>query len=323
MKKVVFGPVPSRRLGLSLGVDLIPWKCCSFDCIYCQLGTTGKTEVERKSFYDPDLVVEQVVERVREGGQIDCVSLSGSGEPTLNSDIGRVIEKLKEKIALPVAVITNGSLLDRKDVRKDLACADIVLPSLDAATDAIYRRVNRPHESLEFDAIVEGLKRFSGVYKGRTWVEVMLIKDINDDIQHIEILKIILDKLAVERIQLNTVARPPAEAMAQPVGGRELLSLSRHFGPRCEVIVGERRKPAVSAHNRDWEESVLAMLGRRSLSLDDIVTSTGVSAAAARAGMRKLMEERKAKSVRLGRRQFYLAAAEVPRDPTLPGGTPE
>ena len=186
MKKLVFGPVPSRRLGFSLGVDLIPRKYCSFDCIYCQLGPTEKTEVERRSFYDPGLVVEQVVESVKGGSRIDCISLSGSGEPTLNSDIGWVIKRLKERVSLPVAVITNGSLLSRRDVREDLMGADIVLPSLDAANEAAYLKINRPHESLEFSGIVEGLETFCKEYKGRVRLEIMLINNINNDTQHIE-----------------------------------------------------------------------------------------------------------------------------------------
>jgi wyosine [tRNA(Phe)-imidazoG37] synthetase (radical SAM superfamily) len=310
MKTLVFGPVPSRRLGFSLGVDLIPRKYCSFDCIYCQLGATAKTEVERQSFYEPALIVEQVVESVKEGARIDCISLSGSGEPTLNSDIGWVIERLKEKVSLPVAVITNGSLLSRKDVRKDLMLADIVLPSLDAASEAVYRQVNRPHDSLEFAGIVEGLKAFCKAYKGRIWLEVMLINKINNDEQHIEMFKRIVDSISVDKVQLNTVARPPAEKTAMPVAGTDLLSISRFFGDRCEVVAGKGQKQTARAGGEDWQESVLAMLRRRSLSLDDIVSATGVSISTARAGMKRLAEKEKVRAVVLGRRRFYVAAVD-------------
>ncbi len=311
MKKLVFGPVPSRRLGFSLGVDLIPRKYCSFDCIYCQLGVTTKTEVERRSFYEPALIVEQVVERVRQGGRIDCISLSGSGEPTLNSDIGWIIDRLKKRISLPVAVITNSSLLNRKDVRKDIMAADIVLPSLDAPSEAVYRQINRPHESLGFAGIVEGLKVFCKEYKGKVRLEIMLINNINNDTEDIEIFKKIIDKIEVEKVQLNTVVRPPAEKTARRVLGTELLSISRFFGPGCEVIAGEERKQDVHARGEGWDESVLAMLGRRSLSLDDIARSTGVSARSARAGMKKLTEEKKVRAVALDRRLFYLVDEDI------------
>jgi wyosine [tRNA(Phe)-imidazoG37] synthetase (radical SAM superfamily) len=182
-----------------------------------------------------------------------------------------------------------------------------VLPSLDAATETIYRQVNRPHDSLEFARIVEGLKAFCKEYRGRVWLEVMLINKINDDPQHIEMLKRIIDYTAVEKVQLNTVVRPPAEKTALPVAGTELLSISRLFGHRCEVIAGKGQKQAARAGGEDWQESVLAMLKRRSLSIDDIVSATGVSASIARAGMKGLTEERKVRAVTLGRRRFYVA----------------
>jgi wyosine [tRNA(Phe)-imidazoG37] synthetase (radical SAM superfamily) len=306
VKKLVFGPVPSRRLGFSLGVDLIPRKYCSFDCIYCQLGPTTQTQVERQSFCDPASVVEQVVERVKEGGRIDYISLSGSGEPTLNSDIGWVIRRLKDRVPLPVAVITNGSLLDQEDVRKDLMAADVVLPSLDAASEAVYKQINRPHESLGFDNIIGGLEAFCSEYSGRVWLEVLLIDNINNDIQHIEMFKKIVDKLPVEKVQLNTVVRPPAEKAARRVSNAGLLSISRFLGPRSEVVAGRVEKQATGSRPGDWENSVLSMLSRRSLSLDDIVRSTGVPVRAAREGMKRLVEEGRVEAVVLGKRRFYL-----------------
>ena len=176
MKEFVFGPVPSRRLGFSLGVDIIPRKYCSFDCIYCQVGKTTQKEVERRSFSDPGLIVKQVVERVEEGRRIDFISLSGSGEPTLCADIGEIIRELKRKTSIPLAVITNGSLLFREDVRRDIAAADVVLPSLDAAEDVVFERINRPHPALSFTRLVEGLKAFRRGYKGKIWLEIMLDK---------------------------------------------------------------------------------------------------------------------------------------------------
>jgi wyosine [tRNA(Phe)-imidazoG37] synthetase (radical SAM superfamily) len=306
MKNFVFGPVPSRRLGFSLGVDLIPRKYCSLDCIYCQLGPTAQTQVKRQSFHDPDSVVEQVLGRVREGGRIDCISLSGSGEPTLSSDIGLIIKRLKDKVSLPVAVITNGSTLDSDDVKGDLMAADIILPSLDAPDETVYRKVNRPHESLRFSDTVRGLETFCRQYKGKVWLEIMLIAGINDDVEHIEMFKKIVDRLPVDKIQLNTVVRPPAEKSARRVSDAGLLSISSLFGDRCEVVAERARNRAGGPGPDDWEQSVLAMLGRRSLSLDDIVRSTGIPAQAARQGMKKLVEEGRVKAVTLGHRRFYL-----------------
>ncbi len=341
MQEFVFGPVPSRRLGFSLGVDIIPRKYCSFDCIYCQVGKTTHKEVERRSFSDPGLIVTQVVERVEEGRRIDFISLSGSGEPTLSADIGEIIRELKRKTSIPLAVITNGSLLFREDVRRDIAAADVVLPSLDATGDEVFERINRPHPSLSFTQLVEGLRAFRAEYKGKIWLEVMLIKGINNSLEQIEIFRKILTRLSVDKVQLNTVARPPLEKSARGLDGAELVSLAHILGNGCEIIPAyshrgsapprraepRRRAPPRSTslrshHGRtparkavQWRESVLATLKRRSLSLDDIVRTTGVSPAEARAGLDRLVEEGKIRLVRFNDEWFY-AAGEEEEDPS-------
>jgi wyosine [tRNA(Phe)-imidazoG37] synthetase (radical SAM superfamily) len=310
MDNFVFGPVPSRRLGFSLGVDLIPRKHCSFDCIYCQVGRTTHKEVERRSFADPALVIRQVMERLEEGRAIDFISLSGSGEPSLSSDMGLIIGELKRRTTIPVAVITNGSLLFREDVRCELALADLVLPSLDAAGQDVFERVNRPHESLSFDLLVSGLKAFRKAYKGRIWLEIMLINDINDTPEQIEIFKQILPDIGADRVQLNTVTRPPVEETAMPVENERLGAIARHMGQGCEVIAafdGKARAPGADA----WQASLVETLKRRSLSLEDVVRTTGVSVAAARSGLDRLVREGRIKQVRVGKVRFYTVAAEA------------
>ena len=311
MKHLVFGPVPSRRLGFSLGVDLIPRKYCTFDCVYCQLGASGKTEAERRSFYDPSSVAAEVIQAARACRDIDYISLSGSGEPTLNRDIGWIIRKVKEAVSIPVAVITNGSLLYLPEVRKDLLQADVVLPSLDAASAAVYEKINRPHPSLEFSGLLEGFRAFRRDYRGEVWLEIMLISNMNNDMQHIEKLKHIIRKIAVDRVQLNTVARPPAEKTAEAVKAAELLSIARFIGDGCEVIAGGFKKQAMPGDDRDLKESVYQMLQRRSLTLKDIVGSTGASVSQARMGLDNLVKEKKVKAVTLGRRRFYMVVEEA------------
>ncbi len=299
----VFGPVPSRRLGFSLGVDIIPPKYCTFDCIYCQIGRTATKGVERRSFYDPDSIVEQVKEKVKEGGRIDYVTLSGSGEPTLNADIGRIIRALKEEVSLPLAVITNGSLLWQKDVRRDIAAADVVLPSLDAPDAAILERINRPHPSLAFEQVVEGLRAFRREYAGRIWLEIMLIKNINTARQVIESFGQLLSDINADKVQLNTVTRPPVDGRARPLGRIRLGSIARSLGSACEVIAGfESQQPTM---NENWAASVLATLERRSLTLDDIVRTTGLNPAEARQGLKKLVDEKRIRAVTFDRRRYY------------------
>ena len=304
MEHHVFGPVPSRRLGFSLGVDLIPHKHCTFDCIYCQIGRTTHKETERRSFADPDLVVRQVMEKVEEGRAIDFISLSGSGEPSLSADMGLIIKELKRRIAIPVVLITNGSLLFRDDVRREASLADLVLPSLDAASEDIFQEINRPHADLSLAHLLSGLKAFRKSYKGKIWLEVMLIKDINDDPQQLNLFKQIIPGLRADMVQLNTVTRPPAESTATPVEGRKLAAVARRIGPACEVIAAfdrEARTPGRGA----WQASVIETLKRRPLSLEDIVRTTGVSRDTAKAGLRELAREGRIKVVRVGRKWFY------------------
>lgn len=272
----VFGPVPSRRLGYSLGVDIIPPKHCSFDCVYCQIGKTTHIETARKSFYDPHIIIDQVMEKVSNVDTIDVITFSGSGEPTLNSDLGFMVREIKKRTKVPVAVITNGSLLPVSEVRKDIAQADIVLPSLDAVSQDVFEHINRPHPSLGIDAVIEGLKDFRGEFKGRIWLEIMLIKNVNDDFQHVKNMAEIVSHLNMDRVQLNTVTRPPSEPSAMRLAARELEEIRSMFGPACEII--STFEKSVDIH---VETSVAALiletLKRRPLTLDDIVRITGMS----------------------------------------------
>ena len=157
-QQLVYGPVPSRRLGRSLGVDLVPLKTCTYDCVYCQLGRTTSKTVRRGRWVDPEAVGAQVRDKL--SSKPDVIALAGSGEPTLHAGIGAVIDGIKAITDVPVAVITNGSLLGRPAVRRELAAADIVLPSLDAPSEELFRRVNRPHESLHLADLIDGLVSF-------------------------------------------------------------------------------------------------------------------------------------------------------------------
>ena len=171
MSHHVFGPVPSRRLGRSLGIDLVPFKICTYNCIYCQLGPTTNLTLERKEWVPFDKVIEEAREKIRSADGIDYITFSGSGEPTLHSRIGELIREFKRLSSIPVAVLTNGSLLWQKDVQDDLLEADLVIPSLDAPDRGLFRHVNRPHPDLAFDQVVEGLVKFRERYHGRIWLE--------------------------------------------------------------------------------------------------------------------------------------------------------
>jgi len=305
MNKFTFGPVPSRRLGFSLGVDIIPRKFCSFDCIYCQVGKTTNQEIQRKSFFDVQEVVDEIVEACGPQNHIDIVTFSGSGEPTLNVDIGRMIKEIKKRVDIPVSVITNSSLLYDEDVRQDLKSADIILPSLDAVSEDIFHYVNRPHALIELDLIIKSLKKFRNEYEGKIWLEIMLMKDINDDAEELDKFKKIIGLLGVDKVQLNTVTRPPKDDTAKGISQSELQKISRFFGNNCEVVCSFK-KSSPKKDIKDLAETILDILKRRSLTLDDIVRLTGLTLQKAKDSLRTMEHSGKIKSFHLGNSIYYM-----------------
>jgi len=271
----LYGPVPSRRLGFSLGVDFIPFKTCSLDCIYCQLGHVPDKTVTRKDFFPAAEILPQIKEKIDSGVRIDYVTFSGSGEPTLNAEIGTLIRGIKRLTKIPVAVLTNSTLLQRAEVRTDLSDAALVIPSLDAVTQDVFEKINRPHPSLKISDIIEGLKKFRREFKGKIWIEVLLVKSINDSPAHLQKLKTVLDELHPDRIQLNSVVRPPAEKFAFSLTKKELESIKIFLGGECEIIASFNKK-AQDLVQKSEEENIMSMLQRRPMTLVDMASSLGL-----------------------------------------------
>ncbi len=270
----IYGPVPSRRLGYSLGVDILPFKTCSLDCIYCQLGTTERKMVQRKKYFDVDMILGQIKNLIASGQRIDYITFSGSGEPTLNVFIGILIREIKKTTQIPVAVLTNSTLLSQKSVRNALSDADLVVPSLDAATQEIFDRMNRPHSSLKIRQVIEGLKIFRQEFSGKIWLEILLVKGVNDSPAHIKKLKKAISKINPDKIQLNTVVRPPAEKAALPLSPQELEKIREFFGKTAEVVA-EFDKIQHKPISHDLKDAILAIVARRPVTLADMSKSLG------------------------------------------------
>lgn len=270
----IYGPVPSRRLGYSLGVDILPFKTCSLDCIYCQLGTTKYKIVRRKKFFVCKTILDQIKEVIDSGQHIDYITFSGSGEPTLNTAIGNLIRKIKKSTPIPVAVLTNGTLLFRKSVRDALSLADLVVPSLDAVTQKIFDRINRPHPSLKIEKIIDGLMKFRQKFNGKIWLEILLVKGVNDSPVHIQKLKKVIAEINPDRIHLNTVVRPPADKSACPLSPQELERIRSIFGKKAEVVA-EFKKTRHMPGFHDIKEAILSMVARRPVTLSDMSKSLG------------------------------------------------
>lgn len=213
--KYLFGPVPSRRLGNSLGISPIPERTCSYSCIYCQLGRTKHMTSARQEFFPAEAILDEFSHYQKNENVFDIVTIVGEGEPTLYSKLDFLIAELKKRTQKPIAVITNGSLLSDPAVREQLMEADMVLPSMDACSETVFRKINRPHVSVKFEETRKGLIEFSKAYKGKLWVEIMLVKGINDDDKSLEEFKEQLKEIRYDRVYINTPVRPPAEADVQ------------------------------------------------------------------------------------------------------------
>ena len=302
----VYGPVPSRRLGRSLGINIIPFKTCTLDCFYCQCGKTTVKTIERCSFFPVRDILAAVRSAVRPSPP-DFLTFSGEGEPTLNRDIGRIIRRLKREFSIPVAVITNSTLLTDPQVRRDLYAADLVIPSLDAADQHDFARVDRNHRDLSAKDIVEGLKRFRRGYRGRIWLEIMLVKGVNDSVEHVVALRKAAWEIKPDRVQLNTVVRPPAEKFARPMSHDDLEQIQCLFGPNTDIIgevkaKGRRTKDKVPGLP---DEAIAATVQGRPVTKLDLVCSLGVAPREIEAALRRLLRVKRIRCVNYSGKAFY------------------
>jgi len=259
-QRYIFGPVPSRRLGRSLGVELVPFKTCSYDCIYCQLGRTTCRTVKRREWVPMNAVLDELKQKLT--CRPDYITLSGSGEPTLHSRLGEIIEHIQAMTAVPVAVLTNGSLLWQKEVREELALADVVLPSLDAPDPERFESINRPHPDITFERLVDGLETFRREFTGKYWLEVMLLDGYTSLPPQVRQLADYARRIRPDKVQLNTAVRPPAEEYAMAAPPQRLAEIAAAFGPGAEVIA-EYRGHGISTSSDDGQRAVLELLRRR------------------------------------------------------------
>lgn len=239
----LYGPVPSRRLGRSLGIDLVPYKVCNYDCIYCQLGSIGGTSMVRREYVPVNGLLAELKRKLAGHNLPDYICLAGSGEPTLHSGIGEVIRGIKKMTTVPVAVLTNGSLFWMPEVREALLGADVVMPSLDAGDKATFQAINRPDADIDFDRMVEGLLAFSSDFQGLIWLEIMLLADINDSEKSLHAIAEQVKRIKPARVQLNTVRRPPAEQQATAVPYERLQRFEQFFPNAVEIISDVRSLP--------------------------------------------------------------------------------
>ena len=310
----LFGPVPSRRLGLSLGVDLVPMKTCTLNCIYCECGKTSHLTLERDEYVSFEDVIKELTHYLENHARPDYITFSGSGEPTLHVKIGDVIHFLKDRVPdIPVAVLTNGTLFFQKQVRKDVKDAAVVIPSLDAATKEIFNKINRPSSQLILDGIIDGLIQFRKEYRGNLWLEIFIIPGLNDSTHELEALKQTIKKIKPDQVHLNTLDRPGTVPTLRPASREELEHVLQIFQMENAVIIADPPdREALLVYRKDAESAILGTIARRPCTLKDLSEILGLPADEVNTHLASLVTVGKIKSVKQQRGLFYRLSRNKP-----------
>ena len=307
MYKYLFGPVPSRRLGMSLGIDLVPHKVCSLNCIYCECGRTTNLTTERKEYAPFDEVIKELEHFMNNNPAPDYFTFSGSGEPTLNSRIGDVLQYIKSNYAdILVAVLTNGTLFSDKQVRSELLRADVVLPSLDTASDLTFYKINRPFHSININDYIKGLEEFRKEFKGKIWLEVLIIPGYNDSEPDLKILKKAFEKIMPDSIQLNSLDRPGVIPDIRAAGKNELQYVVDYWKlDNVEIIAAAPKRTDIKSYRKDIETAILETIFRRPCTLEDLAKILGLHKNEINKYLDTIEADNKIEAVRQERGVFY------------------
>ncbi len=310
MYQYVFGPVPSRRLGISLGIDLIPMKTCSLNCVYCECGRTTLLTLERKEWVPTQKVIGELDDYLNTHPEPDFVTFSGSGEPTLHSGVGEILNFLnKRKGNFKTAVLTNGTLLSLPEVRQALLTADVVNPSLDAATDRAFKKINRPHPKLNVETVIEGEVAFRREYKGQIWLEVFIVPGVNDNEQELSALKKAILSIRPDLVQLNTLDRPGAIPTIRAATQQELQKIIDFWNlPNVEIIAKAKTREKKASYRKDTESAILETIRRRPCTVNDLQEILGLHINEINKYLSVLEANGKVRSVQQERGTFYQIA---------------
>ena len=305
----VFGPVPSRRLGLSLGIDLIPSKTCTYDCLYCQVGRTTCLTVEPEPFVPTGEVIGELNDAL-EKVHPDTITLAGSGEPTLHSEIDQVISFLKGITDTRVALLTNGALLWRKAVRNRVLGADLIMPTLTTVFEETFQAIHRPHGSLGLPLIIEGLKELRKDYEGIILLEVVLLAGINDNKKELEGIRKVIEEISPDKIQLNTVVRPPSDPRALSLDMEQMEDIKNFFGEKAEIIAGISSNKKAGEYDPHFK-AIVEMAKRRPVTAADIAGVLNITPEESEAILKGLLLKGAIKKQDHEREVFYTAQEKV------------
>lgn len=307
MYKFLFGPVPSRRLGMSLGVDLVPRKICSLDCVYCEVGKTTKLTTERKEYIKYAKIIQELTYYFENNPDPDYITFSGSGEPTLNISIGKILQFIKQnKPNVPVAVLTNGTLFYEKNVRQAILNADVVLPSLDAGTENVFKKINRPAKDLKFKKYIMGLIEFRKEYKGKIWLEIFILPNYNDTETELSEIKNLILRIKPDLVQLNTLDRPGTVPNLRAATREELSKVVDFLNlNNVEIIAASPERKNIQSYRNDIETAIIETIERRPCTLDDLTKILGLHVNEINKYLDVLEADKKIESVKQERGVFY------------------
>lgn len=275
--KYLFGPVPSRRLGISLGVDLVPHKTCSLNCIYCECGRTTNLTIDRKEHVPTEIVLAELKTFLAPKPKLDYITFSGSGEPTLHSGIGQIATFIKENFSgYKIALLSNGTLFYQPGLIEEVQNIDLILPSLDAASDLVFKKLNRPFHDLKIEKVIDGLVQLRKNFTGQIWLEVFIVPGLNDTDDEIAQLKSTIGRIHPDRVQLNTLDRPGTVAWVKPATKNSLEMIAKKLNRKTEIIANFQKREQVASYSADVESSILQTIKRRPSTVDDLSTTLGL-----------------------------------------------
>ncbi len=303
----LFGPVPSRRLGISLGVDLVPHKVCTLNCVYCEVGRTTLLTLKRKEYVPIDAVIAELDEYLAQSPDLDFVTFSGQGEPTLNSGVGKVIDHIKDRYPrYKVAILTNGTLFWDGTVRREVLRADVILPDLDAVSQIVFQKLNRPHHDLDNAEIIAGLKELRQEFSGKIYMEVFMVEGLNDSDSELALLRETLLQLEPDIVQLNTLDRPGTESWVQPMPRARLRQIAQYFAPlNVEIIANPLSRKKIQSFSADIQTQILETIKRRPSTDTDLCQILGLHKNELNKYLSTLLESGEIESLEMDRGTFF------------------
>ena len=308
MYQYIFGPVPSRRLGLSLGVDLVPHKTCTLDCIYCECGATTNLTLDRSEYVPFEGLIRELTHYFEHNPDPDYITFSGAGEPCLNTRMGDLINFIKEKRpGVSVAVLTNGTLLSQPEVRKALLGADLVIPSLDAVLAHAFRTINRPCRGIDLAAYIRGVAEFRREFGGDLDLEVLILPGINDSDADLAALKSAVDDIRPRKVQLNTLDRPGTRSNIEPASRALLENIKSFLEPHPVEIIASAPERAMEASRHDLKEVIMETVSRRPCTIEDLSKITGREPDLVLKALTFLEKSRQVRRIEEKRGAFYKA----------------